>query len=257
MKTFTFISLLCLCAAQIDAQTEAITRIPQIDFPYRKGYHMHFTGKSVHDDPSQKNPVTGKPARVEENAEMMYYIVDEQYIDGDTIAMFDNVFIHGTDTIKDRVISPLICDADGMYFWFDSEKKKELKKSLGKNFAADINEEKVWTIRTPLFEGKKWESYNYDYTSKNPYLCISVDTTIQTGMGELQAFGIKSQSIAQEQKDYYVIVQFTDFYAQRTGKIQSIQETFVVIRQSGEWISIAREEMTLDKAWWDEGYFDN
>src|SRR6185437_10453287 len=77
--------------------------------------------------------------------------------------------------------APLIIDKSGMQYWrADTTSKKKVKH-------------KTQAILLPLYEGKKWDTY--EGTQKEEASCFTTSTPFKTPCGTFDAFGVETTRV--------------------------------------------------------------
>lgn len=212
---------------------------------------MVFKGTLVTFDYQHRSQYTGKPAQFT-HADCLIYDIDKQWLQGnDTVANFRVLSVsEQNDTTVVMRSSPLIVNAEGMYFWVSDSMKSDLVEKFGKKEAKKMLDKTQWTIKLPIYMGETWKSYDYTNESAE-YTCISNDTLIQTGMGPVHAFEIRVKRVTQRGKDFYVVNETTDYYAQNVGKVYTVSQAYTVLTKTGEIRPLYSDTLLLDKTWWD------
>ncbi len=241
--------LFILMSPSIFSQTSEKVVIERLNFSYKKGNHFHYTGTNTFYNYDKPDPVTGAAEELNTNSELYYYIDNEEVDEGDTIVNFNIMQIDGEDTMTINY-SPLMITDSGMYFWINFSKEDISSKSLAK-LKKKYAGYRFNTIKTPLHFDDEWEQLDYSY-KKSLYFCITTDTVITTGIGDLHAFGIASKSIYREEKGYKIYTQIVEYYSQGIGKIQMETFTYVVIDGGNEEIPVLYNLITLSE-WWRDG----
>lgn len=211
---------------------------------------MHFKGKEITYEYGDRYTATGKPERHTKDYSFDYHITDEWVSNGDTLVNFYVQQNYPEDTLK-MYTSPLYFNTLGMYCFYVNNPLDTHTKELKKYLKKKVNDTLWHTISTPLYEGKIWEGLTYDLTNSF-YKCVHIDSIINTGIGNLNAFCIQVASTVKEDKDRKVINLFTEWYAQGVGKIKTNVETFLYIKKSEDVLPIANIDAVLQKVWWDD-----
>ena len=188
MKKF-FVLISCITSLNTFSQT-----ITELKFPYQKGYHMHFKGTETQ--------YTNGGGKTVLNSETYYDIQSGTNLNGMQTVVFQSKFISGKDTTFDN--SPLSVNENGMCYWFPSDKGGYQKP--------------VWAIKLPLTEGSQWKcTYN---GHKANCRVVSLNTKVNTPMGEKEAICIETVVHLGWQNGYEQIEKILDFYNQDLGKVQ-------------------------------------
>ncbi|MBP9795395.1 MAG: hypothetical protein KBD42_05115 [Chitinophagales bacterium] len=239
--------LLIINATNVFSQSDTINRL---NFPYRAGYNMYFSQYSTYYTNAVEIKSGAESETIEDVGSFQYHI-NREFLEGtDTIVNFLIISRTGGDSVY--IESPLYINNDGMFFKMP---KEAIEKAVAYYKITDKKNLLFQTIKTPLYKGMSWESYNYSFL-KTTYFCTHVDTLIETPLGKFSAFGIGTSSATTELrgkfKDYNMITEYQSFYAQDVGKIAEYTNVYLQDKSTGEKILSTTIEVFLEEIWWDE-----
>ncbi len=242
-----FLLLLLLNNVGLFAQSDTIL---QLNFPYRVGYNMYFSQYTTYYLNTIENESGTEPEIIEKEGAFQYHI-NRDFIEGnDSIVNFLIIIRTGGDSMY--IESPLYINENGMFFKMP---KDEIDKAVEFYKIADKKNILFQTIKTPLYEGSSWESYDYSFL-KTTYFCTHIDTLIETPAGKFSAFGIGTTSatteLKGESKNFNMITEYQSFYAQGVGKIAEYTKVYYQNKSTGEKFLSTTIEVFLEELWWDE-----
>ena len=196
-----------LIAIPVSAQDK---RIEQLNFQYRKGFKMHFSGERINYDlynfPKSK-----------EKAFMEYNVTGDKQKGKEDVLDFRSTQNDGKDTVSFNNF--LYFNEQGMFYWIWDEAKKIKQKN------------KTQAISLPLKTGKTWDSYYNKFNAKME--CISTDSVIKTPLGEFKTF-IVSATFVNHQQGFDEEITVTDFYNEDIGQVETQMSTTAVYKVNGE-----------------------
>ena len=194
---------------------------------------MYFIGVDKVYDFSKPDPNTGAPLELEDSTSLYYHVNDEFMDGGDTVVNFYIVQVSGLDT---QIInsSPLVVNGSGMFFWYKPDKEDQFFEGTSKKEMKQGRKGRLQqVVRTPLSMDSHWESID-QASQQGVFACAAIDTLLKTPAGDFHAFGVRSESVSEDNKNYRITVVVTEYYAQGTGKIQSLTSSYVYLKNSGE-----------------------
>lgn len=208
-KSVLLLILGLMVVSEVSAQDK---QIDKLNFIYKKGYKMHFSGERIMYD-AYNFPKSKSPSFLE------YAVTDEKQKGKENVLRVES---SQNGEKKDTITygSNMYINEEGMFFWIWDEAKKIKEKT------------KTQPISLPLRAGKTWDSYY----GKNPAKmeCISTDSLIRTPLGEFKTFVVKVTFTDKSQKDYEQEVTLIDFYNQDLGQVQMQVSATAVTRKKEE-----------------------
>ena len=200
-----FTSFLITCS--ISAQDKQIAKL---NFQYKKGFKMHFSGERINYDlynfPKNK-----------EKAFMEYSVTGDKQKGKEDVLDFRSTQNDGKDTVSFNNF--LYFNEQGMFYWIWDEAKKIKQKN------------KTQAISLPLKTGKTWDSYYNKFNAKME--CISTDSVIKTPLGEFKTF-IVSATFINHQQGFDEEIRVTDFYNEDIGQVETQMTTTAIYKANGE-----------------------
>jgi len=213
-------------------------QITELKFPYRKGFHLSYSGKVIDYD-RYNFPESTLPST------FTYYISDEVKEGDRWIVNFQFHSITDTNTISfDKTY--LFIDDGGMYFWIEND-----PQNVRNGVQAKLKEKKTHAITLPLHAGDTWKTMGYD-EKKAQFTCSTLDTVIETKKGSIHCFAIYSVNAVQSDKEYTVYSKTTDYYNQDIGKVATNTLVYVVFLANGKSRRINESDYVLEDYYKDE-----
>ena len=179
---------------------DKIDVIESLNFNYKEGYYLKYESKLTKFD--------------DFNFPKKINIKNSEY------AFFDNKegelkIILTEKSKKDTVnyTTYLKINDKGMFWWINDELSKQNDKH------------KTHAISLPLFKGKTWNTHLNDI--KVNVQCITLDTVINTSIGEFNTYGVQYSMIHKNKKTHTVYQKSSEYYQNSIGKIYYTNTVFV------------------------------
>jgi len=199
--------LLLLAGFDAAAQNK---QIDKLNFLYKKGFKMHFSGERINYD-HYNFPESKDKAFLEYNV-----TGDKQKGKEDVLGLFSSQN-EGKDTISYNNF--LYFNEAGMFFWVWDNAKKLKQKN------------KTQAISLPLRVGKTWDSYYDKFNAKME--CISTDSLVKTPIGDFKTF-VVTVTFLDRKKDYDEEIKIVDFYNEDIGQVKTQMSRTAIYKKDGE-----------------------
>jgi hypothetical protein len=201
--------LLILSAMVVLSASAQSKQIDKLNFIYKKGFKMHFSGERIVYD-AYNFPKSKSPSFLE------YSVTDEKQKGKENVLRVQS---SQNGEKKDTMTygSYLYINDDGLFFWIWDEEKKIKEKT------------KTQPISLPLRTGKTWDSYY----GKNPAKmeCISTDSLIKTPLGAFKTFVVKVTFTDKSQKGFDTEITMVDFYNENIGQVELQMSSTAVFKK--------------------------